>query len=125
MKTPHHPVLVVDDDPDIREAMTAILEGEGYTVSEARDGAEALALLRGGNAPCLILLDLMMPVMDGWSFRAAQLADPALAEIPVVILSAAADVHRQAEALHVDGFLAKPLNVPKPLDTIDTVERHV
>jgi CheY-like chemotaxis protein len=70
----------------------------------------------------LILLDLMMPVMDGWAFRAAQLADERLAKIPVVILSAATDVRRHAAQLRVDDYLVKPLDVPLLLNA---VERHL
>jgi CheY-like chemotaxis protein len=120
-----HGILVVEDDDEIRTSLALVLESQGFEVHTAENGRHAIDVLRQiEEKPRLILLDLMMPVMDGWSFRAAQLADPALAEIPVVILSAAADVHREAEALHVDGFLAKPLNVPKLLDTIDTVEHE-
>jgi CheY-like chemotaxis protein len=120
-----HGILVVEDDDEIRTSLALVLESQGFEVHTAGNGRHAIEVLRElEEKPHLILLDLMMPVMDGWSFRAAQLADPELAAIPVVILSAASDVRRQAEALHVDGFLAKPLNVPKLLDTIDTVERH-
>jgi CheY-like chemotaxis protein len=127
-----HAILLVEDDDEIRVSLTLVLETRGFEVLTAANGRQAIDVLREvGEKPRLILLDLMMPVMDGWAFRAAQLADPALAEIPVVILSAAQDVHRQAQALHVDGFLAKPLNVPKLLETIETIDplealdRHV
>jgi CheY-like chemotaxis protein len=121
-----HGILVVEDDDEIRSALAQVLEDQGFAVHVAANGRHAIDVLRQApDKPRLILLDLMMPVMDGWAFRAAQLADSELAEIPVVILSAAHDARRQAQALHVDGFLAKPLNVPKLLDTIDTIERHV
>ena len=89
----------------------------------ATDGNDALRTLRAATElPRLILLDLMMPVMDGWAFRAAQLADERLATIPVVILSAATDVRRHAAQLHADDYLVKPLDVPLLLDA---VERHI
>jgi len=120
---PEH-ILVVEDDKNLRDSLSDALSLEGYEVVCAEHGEAALQYLRKGARPCLILLDLMMPVMDGWAFRAAQLADPALAEIPVVILSAANDVRRQAQALHVEGFMTKPLNVPQLLDTIETIDNH-
>ena len=115
-------VLLVEDDEDVRATVAAILAEEGFAVVGACDGDEALRYLRAaGEMPRLILLDLMMPVMDGWAFRAAQLADARLAKIPVVILSAASDVDKHAAQLHVD-YLAKPLDVPL---LIDAIERHV
>jgi CheY-like chemotaxis protein len=116
-------VLLVEDDEDIRVTVSEILHDEGFTVVGAVDGDDALRYLRAaGEVPRLILLDLMMPVMDGWAFRAAQLADARLAAIPVVILSAATDVRSHAAELHVEDFLAKPLDVPLLLNA---VERHI
>jgi CheY-like chemotaxis protein len=109
------PVLVVEDDFDLRDAVADALRDAGHEVLLASNGAEALAVLRnGGPRPGLILLDLMMPVMDGWEFRQKQLADPALASIPVVALSAHADV-RHFEAAE---NLAKPVSLQKLLDTV-------
>jgi CheY-like chemotaxis protein len=82
-------VLVVDDDHDVRAALVELLETEGYDVVAAANGRVALARLRAGVRPCAIVLDLMMPIMDGWEFRAAQLGDADLRDIPVIILSAA------------------------------------
>jgi CheY-like chemotaxis protein len=82
-------VLIVDDDGAIHRALSQILEEEGYETAVASDGGAALQMLRAGLRPGAILLDLMMPVMDGWDFRADQLRDPALREIPVIVLSAA------------------------------------
>jgi CheY-like chemotaxis protein len=82
-------IVVVEDDPDAREALTMLLEGEGYTVAAAAHGQEALELLANLPTPCLILLDLTMPVMDGWRFRAVQLANPHYSAIPVVVVTAA------------------------------------
>src|SRR6476646_6367807 len=79
------PILIVDDDKDVRSALAELLEGEGYAVAGAHNGHEALQLMRAGLHPAVILLDLMMPVMDGWDFRSEQQRDPAFAGVPVVI----------------------------------------
>jgi len=83
-------VLVVDDDMDIRECVCEALQEEGYDVVQAANGAEALNCLHAAasEAPSLIILDLMMPVMDGWEFRDQQLLDATLAEIPVIVMPA-------------------------------------
>jgi CheY-like chemotaxis protein len=104
-----HRILVVDDDLDLRETLMSVLEDAGYDVIGAENGVEALAVLRGaGPAPCLIFLDLMMPVMDGATFRGEQLADPMLASIPVVVISAYQDVASHAARLAAE-HLAKPI----------------
>jgi CheY-like chemotaxis protein len=113
-------VLVVDDDPEIRASMQAVLEAEGYRVATANDGWEGLKLLdQLGNAepPCAVLLDLMMPRMDGFEFRAAQLARPALAPIPVAVFTA----FRHApgiDAMRVQGVFQKPADVGRVLDFV-------
>ena len=84
-------VLIVDDDPGIRRMMSLVLAGEGYDVRTAENGRQALDLLASWR-PAVILLDLMMPVMDGWTFLAAQQADPILASIPVIVMSASGDL---------------------------------
>ena len=81
-------ILVVDDEPSLVEAISSVLEDEGYSVATARDGRDALRALHDGLRPCLAILDLMMPTMNGWELRAAMLADPQLAAIPVAIVSA-------------------------------------
>ncbi len=105
------PILIVEDDADIRSGVAEVLREEGYEVATAAHGAEALEWLRTGNSASLILLDLMMPVMDGWEFRCEQLQDPRAARIPVVVLSGAGDVGQHASSLGADGFLVKPLNL--------------
>src|SRR4051794_18478515 len=82
------PVLLVDDDGSVRESLTELLEADGYRVVAAENGLRALALLRAGVRPSVVLLDIMMPEMDGWDFRLQQLRDPELALIPVVVVSA-------------------------------------
>ena len=112
-------VLLVDDDERVRDALVALLEGQGYAVAAAADGGEALALLRGGGfRPGLIILDLMMPVMDGWEFRAAQLEDADLASIPVVVFSAHHAARQAAGTLGAVTALAKPLDVDELLRVV-------
>jgi two-component system, chemotaxis family, chemotaxis protein CheY len=88
LKASPRPILVVDDDPVIREAMHELLELEGYPVALASDGEDALRRLRLGLDPCLIVLDVSMPGKDGFQFRAEQLADTRFASIPTVVWSA-------------------------------------
>jgi PAS domain S-box-containing protein len=104
-------IMLVDDDAMIRETFQAVVEDEGFTVLTAANGAEALALLRAGARPGMIFLDLMMPVLDGAGFCAAWKADPALAAIPVVIVSAASDIGKQAGATGATLHLTKPLDM--------------
>ena len=108
-------ILIVEDDVSVREALVVFLEGEGYSVVEAGDGAEALARLRDDDPVGLILLDLMMPVMNGWEFRDAQANDPRLAAIPVVVITADNSAAHQAARAGVAGFLLKPLEFPELL----------
>lgn len=116
---PGRRVMLVEDDDDVRVALAGVLQDEGFTVDEARHGREALERLGRSELPSLILLDLMMPVMDGWAFRAAQRADTRLAKIPVVVLTALPDAH--LPPLDATEVLRKPLDVPRLLDTVDRV----
>jgi CheY-like chemotaxis protein len=84
-------ILVVDDDEGFHEAVAAALSIHGYGVEHASDGQQALALLRAEEPPAALLVDLMMPVMDGWQLLEAMAADPALPRIPCAVLSAARD----------------------------------
>ncbi|HEX3765081.1 MAG TPA: response regulator [Kofleriaceae bacterium] len=114
-------ILVVDDDRDIRDSLVELLTEYGFPATGAGNGAEALEVLRtSAQPPALILLDLMMPVMDGREFRERQLENPAWTAIPVIVISAYNDVDRQAGALALD-HLRKPLTVRSLLDT---VRRH-
>jgi CheY-like chemotaxis protein len=115
-------VLIVEDDPDARDALAIILEEAGYEVLCAGDGAEALGRLGDRQGRCnLILLDLMMPVMNGWDFRRKQKAAPALAGIPVVLMSAGARLAAATGELDAAGYVSKPVEVD---DLLDTVRRH-
>jgi len=110
-------VLVVEDDLDIREVMGMVLEASGYQVFEAGDGAEALAVARA-HRPGVILLDLMMPGMDGFQFRELQLQDPEIAGIPVVIVSGGGAVPQKAAELGAAGYLVKPTDVQSLLSVM-------
>jgi CheY-like chemotaxis protein len=115
-----HSVLVVDDDRDIRESMTEILADDGYCPLAAADGQDALERIRGlTGPPCLILLDMMMPVMDGWQFRRAQLEDRALRSIPIIVLTAHADADKIAKEVGAVGFLRKPVSVDALMATVE------
>jgi CheY-like chemotaxis protein len=96
-------VLIVEDDADARQMLAWCLSHQSYEVMTAPNGAAALAAMRQ-RRPCLVLLDLMMPVMNGWDFRRHQLADPDLAEVPVICLTAVPDCARVADELHVRCF---------------------
>ena len=102
-------VLVVDDDPDILEAICDVLEVEGYRVARARQGQEALERV-GEERPRAILLDLMMPVMDGIAFAEALRARTGGERIPIVVISADGNPQR-AVAVGAQGFLAKPFDI--------------
>jgi CheY-like chemotaxis protein len=102
-------VLVVEDDEGIREALVDLLDSEGFTVTSAVHGADALERLRQATElPDVILLDLMMPVLDGWAFRAEQRRDPKLSEIPVVVITASRNA--DVASLSPKAFLKKPID---------------
>jgi CheY-like chemotaxis protein len=111
-------VLIVEDDADIRETLEEILEGEGYAVAGAGDGAAALRYLRGTSLPRLILLDLMMPVMNGWEFRTEQLRDPSIKDIPTIVITGQGDAAQKAAALGAAEAIPKPIDVPRLLDAV-------
>lgn len=104
-------VLIVDDDPDVRETLGEVLRDEGYATLAASHGAEALDQLRAGARPDVILLDLMMPVMDGWEFRARQRDEPAWAHIPVVVITASGHAAAQTAVLAPAAVLRKPISL--------------
>jgi CheY-like chemotaxis protein len=120
----HCPILIVEDDADLREMMAQLLTIEGFRAQTVANGRAALDYLQKGDYPDLILLDLMMPVMDGWEFRRRQRADPEFAHVPVVVLSAL-DPTRAAD-LGESTFLKKPLDFDRLLDLVrgHCPERH-
>ncbi len=110
-------VLVVDDDQAIREALADVLGELGYGVVGAGDGQQALAYLQEGCKPFVILLDLGMPVMDGWEFRKELLKDPRFAGLPVVVITASRDQH--AETLRVTDVLTKPVRLERLIEVLE------
>jgi CheY-like chemotaxis protein len=112
----HCPVLIVEDDEDLREMMAQLLTLEGFQAATVANGKEALDYLHERDKPEVILLDLMMPVMDGWEFRRKQQADPSLAGVPVIVLSAL-DPARAAR-VDAEAFLKKPLDFDRLLDLV-------
>lgn len=113
-------ILLVEDDRSIRETLARILTDEGYSVTSTQNGWDGLTFLRSGSArPSLILLDLMMPVMDGWQFCAEKQRDPGLASIPVVLVSADRDVDQGSAAEVAAVCLQKPLDLEELLQVIE------
>ena len=110
-------VLIVDNDADFRAVLREVLEDEGCAVSEAADGKRALDMLRSTALPHLILLDLMMPVMNGWDFHAEMQKDPSLAAIPVEVLSAVGRM-RPFGAMHE---LHKPIDLPNLMGLLHAI----
>jgi two-component system chemotaxis response regulator CheY len=119
---PSRAVLVVDDDPDIRDFMSDFLADEGYQVKAAGNGRQALDLLASWR-PDVILLDLMMPVMDGWAFLAAQQADAELAHLPVIVMSASYNLVKLDERVPVPEVLAKPFTIEDLLAKVEPLIR--
>ena len=110
-------ILVVEDDADIREALAQILEDEGYSVISAPNGLVGLEKLRTVK-PALVLLDLMMPVMNGWQFRQQQRQDDLVAGIPVLMISADGSARREALSSGARGFIQKPIELDDLLNAV-------
>ncbi len=113
-------VLIVEDDEGVRATLVDLLREEGYDTIEAINGADALERLRGDQAVSLILLDLMMPDMDGVEFRRRQLDDPRLARVPLIVVSARPDVAECARQLDADDYLAKPMSFDMLLHVVQS-----
>jgi DNA-binding NtrC family response regulator len=113
----HHRVFVIDDDTDILEAIAIVLKGAGYDAQTESNGADALASLKRAT-PCLILLDLMMPGMNGWQFRAEQMRDAALASIPTIVMTGFPAAAENASSLGAAACLKKPIDLDELLDTV-------
>lgn len=111
-------VLIVDDDSDLRITLGDVLVDSGYQVQLASNGVEALDVLERGLKPDLILLDLMMPVMNGWQFLRHRAAEPAFVEIPVVAISAAGSFIDAVDPADAEAFLRKPLSLDDLLNTV-------
>ena len=111
-------VLVVEDDHDAREAICEILSIEGHAAIPVRNGQEAMERLEGGLRPCLIVLDMLMPEMDGWQFRRAQKANEALSRIPVVVVSGVKAARNSALQGGAVAFLPKPVSPDALLNAV-------
>ena len=109
-------ILVIEDDHDVGQSLRDVLESDGYQVFLARNGLEALNMLGKMDPPNLIFLDMMMPVMDGFTFRAKQQSDPALSKIPLVVMSA----HVQQKDTDNLKHFGNPVFLRKPMD-VDTI----
>lgn len=116
-------ILIVDDDADVRDMLGEFFSLEGYDVATARNGKDALEQLKHGRSADLILLDLMMPVMDGWQFRMEQQRDPQLAAIPVVVLSAVYNARERAGLLGAVDYMQKPVEFDKLIETAERYRR--
>jgi CheY-like chemotaxis protein len=111
-------ILVVEDDTSIRELLVELLESEGYGVAAAVNGLEALKYLQSSTAPDLILIDLMMPVMDGYSFRTEQLKNAEWSRIPTVVMSAEANAKEKMKNFNITAFLSKPVELDTIIKTV-------
>jgi CheY-like chemotaxis protein len=114
-------ILIVEDDPAIRQALYDVLESEGYRVAAATDGQDALNYLHSTQPhPQLILLDLLMPIMDGYAFRTVQLQEADLADIPVVVLSAQSLSMDTSLTIKAGFYLRKPIGIDQLLTIVDS-----
>jgi len=114
-------VLVVEDDPDSREVFGELLKAGGLEVVAVENGAAAIAYLEAHPRPAVIVLDMLMPQMDGWQFRRAQANFPGLREIPLIVVSALKTVERSARLFGASEFLGKPFSGEQLLDAIARV----
>src|SRR5256885_6745720 len=112
-------LLIVEDDADIREDLADLLGDRGYQTVTAANGVEALELLRSGDLPSLILLDLMMPVMDGWQLRMELLKDSTLARVPIILLSGAGNLHTETASLGAVGYVSKPFKLEQLISILE------
>lgn len=117
-------ILIVEDDRDIRDVLAEILSEEGYQVLVAEDGADGLRRLAEGPQPDLILLDLMMPRMDGYQFREEQRKNPAWSAIPLVLLTAGVETSDKITALGALDVVRKPVKIDFLLELIGGVVRR-
>jgi CheY-like chemotaxis protein len=116
-------VLVVEDNADLRDLLEVLLEGEGFQVQTAANGAEALVRMKQ-TRPSVILLDLMMPIMSGDEFRQRQLQDPNYADVPVICMTAAHDGLQRAERLHATQYFQKPVDFDRLIDALHRLAKH-
>ncbi len=117
--SPSKLILIVEDDPDVALSMGDVLESEGYRIAIAGNGSEAIDELKKGTRPDLILLDMMMPVMDGWKFREEQRRLPDVEAIPVVTVTADGDARGKAASVQAAAHLSKPVTIDGLLDVVE------
>jgi two-component system, chemotaxis family, chemotaxis protein CheY len=115
-------ILIIEDDRDIRESLAEILEAEGYATARATNGQEGLDYLRSAAKPNLILLDLMMPVKDGYDFANELVRDPRISDIPVIVMSADGSVLKKGTIAKADEWVRKPIDLEEFLEAI---QRHI
>jgi CheY-like chemotaxis protein len=113
------PILIIEDDEDVRDSLDELLTMRGYKVFGAANGREALDRMETGLAPCIIILDLMLPVMNGWDFRQHQLADLRWRHIPTIVLSGINDVSLESERLQAVKFFSKPIDFNSLFEAVD------
>ena len=112
-------VFLIEDDQDIRSSIIEVLEDEGIPIEWATNGEEAMErLLSAESKPSLILLDLRLPVKDGFQFRSEQLSNPQLADIPVVVISADGKLQEKTQDLGISGLLRKPVDIEQLVNTV-------
>ncbi len=121
-RIPRGRLLLVEDDAELRQSLSELLRDSGFDVAVAENGLVALTYLEDSPPPCLVLLDLMMPVMNGWQFREAQSRNHKISEIPVVILTADGRAELKAESLGAAGYLRKPIEVERLLGMLAEYE---
>ena len=115
-------ILVIEDDPDIQSSIKFFLESEGYTTLSADNGFEAMKVLKTSDTPNLILLDMKMPIMNGWEF-ANEFYDKHDHMSPIVVMTAAADAELRAKDIHATGWLSKPFDLDVLLGKVKKYER--
>lgn len=116
----HKSILIIDDDSEIRSSLADILEDEGFNILQAGNGLEGMQVLESlSDLPCMILLDLMMPVMDGQAFRGEQLRNPKLAAIPTILFSADGQLNKKAENIGIEEYVKKPIDLTVLLNLTD------
>ncbi len=111
-------ILLIDDEPDLRECIAELLEGEGYTVKQAENGKTGLEILKSGHTPKIIVLDYMMPVMDGKTFCEHAINDSRISAIPIILLTAANVPPETTETMKVAAQLEKPIDIEKFLKAV-------
>lgn len=116
-------ILIVEDDKDIRINLQILLESEGYEVETAENGRTALDYLASSPKPSLILLDLMMPIMDGFEFRKIQEADSKIGDIPVLIMTAGGQLEEKCRATHAKAGIKKPIDIDELLEKISQYQQ--